>query len=328
MKTVRLGIIGLGYIGKVHLRHILKIPNAEVSAVADLSKKALNIAKKEGVKNAFSDYKDMLKDPDIDAVIIALPTHLHMQCALDAAEARKDIFLEKPMTRTVEEAKAIISAVETNSVKLMIGFPFRFHRKFIDIKEKIDNGQMGDVVGANATYISSGPFYHRAEGYAPMPVPNWWFEKQLTGGGVLIDLGSHMLDLLRMFFGEITDIKSVLGYRFNLDFEDSAMCIVKFSSETVAQLNVGWYSQEYFLKVDFLGSVKNSSIAHAPSKPLSTLVQMLVKGRSKFYQPHLDELQHFVDCMINDKDPSPSGYDGLKNIEAIRKAYENEISLK
>jgi predicted dehydrogenase len=77
-----------------------------------------------------------------------------------------------------------------------------------------------------------------------------------------------------------------------------------------------------------LGSVKNSSIAHAPSKPLSTLVQMLVTGRSKFYQPHLDELRHFVDCVINDKDPSPSGHDGLKNIEAIRRAYENEISLK
>ena len=113
-----------------------------------------------------------------------------------------------------------------------------------------------------------------------------------------------------------------------MDFEDSAMCIAKFDSGTVAAINVGWFSQEYFLKLDFLGSVKNASAEHSPSNPILTALQMLATGRSKFYQPHFDELQHFLTCVINDVPPSPSGQDGLKDLEAISLAYKNQISLK
>jgi predicted dehydrogenase len=327
VRTVKLGIIGLGYIGQIHLQHSLKIPNAEVLAVADLSPKALKKAKKTGVQNAFTSYEDLLKDPEIDAAIIALPTHLHLQCAIRTAEAGKDIFLEKPMARTVEEAKEIISVAQKHSVKLMIGYPLRFNKTFRTIKEKINNGLLGDVENAHATYVGSGPFFHRAEGYAPVPVPEWWFNKELTGGGVLIDLGSHIINLLRWYFGEITDIKSYFGHRFNMDFEDSAICLAKFDSGTVAVINVGWFSQEYTLRIDLLGTVKSISVQHSPSNKLLTAVQMLATGRSKFYQSHFDELQYFASCLINDLSPSPSGQDGLKDLEAISLAYKNQTVL-
>ena len=328
MRTVKLGIIGLGYIGQVHLRHSLKLPSAEVSAVADLSKKALKKAKSSGIKKTFTAYEELIKDPDVDAVIIALPTHLHLQCAKKAAEAKKHIFLEKPIARSVDEAQEIISVAQRNSVKLMIGYPLRFNEDFRKIKEKIDNGMLGDVENAHATYISSGPFFHRAEGYAPVPVPEWWFNKKLTGGGVLIDLGSHIINLLRWYFGEITDIRSHFGHRFNMDFEDSAMCLAKFESGTVAAINVGWFSQEYALRLDFLGSAKNAYVQHSPSNPLLTVIQMLSAGHSKFFQPHVDELNYFINCLLNDLDPSPSGQDGLKDLEAISLAYKNEICFK
>jgi predicted dehydrogenase len=327
VKTVKLGIIGLGYIGQIHHRHSLEIPNAEVVAVADVSAKALNKAKKAGVKKAFTNYEDLLKDMEIDAVIIALPTHLHLKCAVQAAEAGKNIFLEKPMARTVKEAKEILSAVEKNSVRLMMGYPLRFNKELCSVKDKMDKGLIGDVENAHATLVSSGPFFHRAEGYAPVPVPEWWWNKDLTGGGVLIDFGSHLINLLRWYFGEITDIRSYLGYRFNMDFEDSAICLAKFDSGTVAVINVGWFSQGYTLKIDFLGSVATASVQHSPSNKLLTAIQMLATGRSKFYQPHLDELQYFLNCIINDFSPSPSGQDGLKDLEAISQAYKNQICL-
>ncbi|MEM2143825.1 MAG: Gfo/Idh/MocA family oxidoreductase, partial [Candidatus Jordarchaeaceae archaeon] len=97
MKLIKLGIIGLGYVGQIHLRHAQKLVNARVIAAADLSKKALSKVKNDGVKKTFADYKSMLKDREIDAVIIALPTHLHLKCVKDAAEAKKHIFLEKPI---------------------------------------------------------------------------------------------------------------------------------------------------------------------------------------------------------------------------------------
>ena len=326
MKKVGLGLIGLGYIGKVHLRHSLKIANSRVVAVSDLSRKALKEARKAGVKRTFTKYEQLLKDPEIDAVIIALPTHLHLQCAKQVAEAKKHIFLEKPIARNVAEAKEIISAVKKNSVKLMIGYPLRFNTEFCNLKEKIKSGVLGDVEVAYASYISCGPFFHRAEGYAPSPVPEWWFKKELTGGGALIDLGSHMINLLRSYFGEIIEIKSHLSHRFNMDLEDHAICLAKFESETLAVISVGWFSQEYQLKVELLGSVGHAKAQHLPPNPLFAAVQMLATGNSKFYRPHFAELQHFVRCLIHDVSPSPSGEDALKDMEAISLAYKNEIS--
>lgn len=276
----------------------------------------------------FTDYRDLLKDPEIDAVIISLPTHLHLQCATEAAETKKDIFLEKPMARNVAEAKEIVSAVQRHSVRLMMGYPFRFDPKFLSLKEKIDNGLLGDVENAHATFISSGPFFHRAEGYAPVPVPDWWFNKDYTGGGVLIDLGSHIINLVRWYFGEITDIRSYFGHRFNMDFEDSAMCLAKFDSGTVVVINVGWFSQRYDLRLDLYGSVCNISAQHLPSNPISAATQMLATGTQKFHQGHLDELQHFISCIIRDFAPSPTAYDGLRDMEAIGLAYRNKIILE
>lgn len=328
MRTLKLGIIGLGYIGQIHLRHCRKIPNAEVLAAADVSAKALKNAKKSGVKKTFTSYSELLKDPEVEGVIIGLPTHLHLPCVREAAEAGKAIFLEKPMARNVGEAKEILSISEKNSVKLMMGYPMRFNKEFINVKKSMEKGLLGEVENAHATFISTGPFFHRAEGHIPVPVPDWWFNKELTGGGVLVDLGSHMINLMRWYFGEIIDIKGYFGHRFNMDFEDSAMCLAKFESGTVGLINVGWFSQQYALKLDFFGSVKNITAEHSPPNPLIGAVQMLATGKSKFYQAHLDELQHFLDSVINDLPPSSSGLDGLRDMEAIELAYQNTLSLK
>jgi predicted dehydrogenase len=328
MNKVKLGIIGLGYIGKIHLRHCLKIGNIDLMAVSDLSKKALKDAKVAGVKKTFTNYEQLLKEPDIEAVIVALPTHLHLQCAKQVAEAHKHIFMEKPIAIDLKEAKEIVATAQKNSVKLMVGYPLRFNAKFRELKAKMENGVLGDVEVAYTTYISSGPFFHRADGHSPVPVPEWWWHKELTGGGALVDLGSHIINLMRWFFGEITDIKSQLSHRFNLDFEDSAICLAKFDSGTKAVMTVGWFLQGYVLRTEFFGTVDHALAEHRPGNILLTAVQMLTTGKSKFHQPHFEELQYFADCLKNDSTPSPSGEDGLKDLEAITKAYKNQIRLE
>jgi predicted dehydrogenase len=327
MKKIGLGIIGLGYVGQIHLRHAQKLANARVTAVADLSKKALKKARNNGIKNTFTSYEEMLKLPELDAVIIALPTHLHLKCVRDAAEAKKHIFLEKPMAKNTQEAKEILSIVRKNNIKLMMGYPLRFNQQFQTLKKKIYDGILGDIEIVIANYISSGPFFHRAEAHAPMPVPEWWFNKELTGGGALMDLGCHIINLLRWYFGEIIDIKSHLGYRFNMPFEDKATCLTKFQNGTTAIINVGWFLQGYQLKIELIGTVNHTTVQHKPSNPISTVIQMLTTGTSQFYHAHKAELQHFVDCLIKDKQPTPTGEDGLKDLEAIEKAYKNQITM-
>ena len=105
------------------------------------------------------------------------------------------------------------------------------------------------------------------------------------------------------------------------------MRLARFESGSVAVINVGWFSQEYLLRVDLLGSVRNVSVEHMPPSAVSTVYQMLTKGISSFNQPHFDELQYFVDCLVKDVAPSPTGLDGLRDLEAISKAYKNRIFL-
>jgi UDP-N-acetylglucosamine 3-dehydrogenase len=327
LKNVNLGIVGLGAIGQLHLKHGLKLANARVVAVADTSKSALEQAKASGIESTYTDYNEMFKDPQVDAVIISLPTHLHLKCASQAAEAKKAIFLEKPIAVSVDEAKEVISSAQRNSVKLMIGYPMRFNEHFTKLKDDMANGLIGDVENAHATYICSGPFVARSDGYGPSPVPDWWFNSKLTGGGVFMDLGCHIINLLRYLLGEVVDIKGQFGYRYHMDFEDSAMCLARFDSGALAVINTGWYSQEYTLRLDLLGSVRNVSVQHKPKGTLPAAYEMLTKGISSFNQPHFDELQYFVDCLAKDETPNSTGLDGLKDLEAISKAYKNRISI-
>jgi len=326
MEKIGLGLIGLGFIGEVHLRNSMKLANAHVLAVSDTSRRALNeVQTTAGIKKTFVDYKQLLKDDSINAVIIALPTHLHAQCARDAAEANKHIFLEKPIARNVAEAKEIVTVAERNSVKLMLGYPLRFNRDMGELREQIKNGSIGDVETAYATFVDSGPFKHRTQDNAPIPVPEWWFNKELSGGGALIDQGSHMINLLRWYFGEIIDIKGHLGYRFNMNFEDSALCIAKFHSGTRAVINVGWFSQKFQQKIEVFGTVRHASVNNVPPKRLLAAIQMLTTNTTTFFQAYIAELGHFVNCISNDASPSPSGIDGLKDLQAIESVYKNPM---
>lgn len=324
MKEAGLGLVGIGYIGKTHLRNCLNLKSSRLVAVADVSQKALNFAKEMGVKKTYGDYRQLLKDDQVDAVIIALPTYLHEDCAKEAAEARKDIFLEKPLARNATEGNRIVSTAKKCGVKLMVGYPLRFVPSFCSLKEKISSGVVGDVQTAYASMINEGPFFHRAESHMPHPVPSWWFDKELTGGGSLIDQGSHLINLLRWYFGGVADIKCHFGYRFNLSVEDHAICILKFKNETTAIVNVGWYSMSNQIKVELLGSVQHAFAYHRSSSKITIGLQLLAGITPKFYVPYFLELQHFVDSIKQDLQPVPSGEDALEDVRVISMAYEKK----
>lgn len=324
MRKVRLGLIGLGYAGKIHLRNCLVLKSAQLVAVSDTSKKALRYAKEIGVKKTYTDYGAMLKDEKIDAMIIALPTFLHGTCVQKVAEAGKDVLLEKPLARNEEEAKEIIKSVNKNGVKLMVGYPNRFHDSFIELKEKIAEGVVGDVQNVYAVIIGSGPFFHRLRNGSPKPVPEWWFKKELTGGGALIDLGCHLINLLQWYFGSIIDIKSSLGYRFNLEIEDHAICIAKLKSGQSAIITSGWFSQKDILRVELYGTVEHAfASVETPNKGVVAIQRLL--GSSKGCSLFRREIEYFVNCIKQDIMPSPSAEEGLRDVETICRAYENRI---
>lgn len=328
MNKIRLGLIGLGYIGKVHLRNCLKLDTAELVGVADISKKALSIAKSMGVKKTYNDYKDLLANDNIDAVIIALPTHLHLRCATEAAKSGKHIFLEKPLAKNATEGKEILYAADKNNVELMVGYPFRFASSFRALKEGIDRFEFGEIPLAYATNISTGPFFHRHEGDAPRPIPDWWFNTDLTGGGALIDLGSHMINLARWYFGEVKNVTAYLGHKLGFDFEDHASCVVQFESGTTTNINVGWYSQKTTLAFEIFGTVDHGAAHHTPPHKIITAIQLMLRRTPKFFMPHFDELEYFVNCLQSGEKSSESGEEALKDMEVIDQAYKNSVHLE
>lgn len=326
LKKVNLGVIGLGFIGKVHLRNCLNLKSARVLAAADSSKKALNYAKAFGVEHLFTDYRELLKLKDLDAVIVSLPTHLHAECAIAAMEEGKHVFLEKPLARNPEEGREIVSAARKNDVKFVVGYPLRFAPEFENLKSRMESGVLGDIQLAHAVNIAAGPFFHRAESTAPRPVPEWWLNRELTGGGALIDLGCHMINLLRWYFGEISDIKARLGYRFNFDFEDHATCIINFKCGTTAIVNVGWFSQNTALGVELFGTASYARVYQSPSSKVITAIKLILGRTPKFFTPYLKEISHFVNCINDNNNESRlSGEDALKDLEAIAEAYKNQI---
>jgi UDP-N-acetylglucosamine 3-dehydrogenase len=327
MGTTKLGLIGLGYIGRIHLMNCLKLQNANLIAVADVSKKALSKAKSLGIPNLYEDYNELLKNPDVEAVIIALPTQLHAKCAEAASEYNKDILLEKPIARTVKEGKDILFSARKHNVKLMIGHYLRYVEENKALKAQIERGELGEIQVAYAVNIASGPFMHRADADAPKPVPDWWWDKEMTGGGALIDLGCHMIDLTRWFFGEVSDAKSYLGYRYNLDQEDHALCTIKFEAGQIGIINVGWFSQQSQERLDVHGTMGHASVAHISPSKVITGLKLILRQTPGFFVPFRKEVESFADCIQNGVQPQPSGEDGLKTLEVIEQAYAHRIEM-
>jgi myo-inositol 2-dehydrogenase/D-chiro-inositol 1-dehydrogenase len=316
--------------GKIHLHNCLRLKNAELISVADSSRKELKFAEKVGVKNAQEDYNKLLNDPNIDAVIVSLPNFLHCECVKRAAEAGKDIFLEKPLARNAAEGEEILSCVRRAGVKLMMGYPSRFNEPFIRLKDELQSGTYGDIQVAVGANTSTGPFSPRGEMGRPAPVPAWWFTKELTGGGALLDLGIHLISLFRWYFGDVSDAKSYLGHRFNMDFEDYALCLLKFKAGPTATVNVGWFSKEARVSVELYGTVKHVAVVHSYPRTLAIIADDIRRklGRiERSLERYYKELQHFVECLSSDTQPSPSGEEGLLDLKIISMAYKNSFQF-
>jgi myo-inositol 2-dehydrogenase / D-chiro-inositol 1-dehydrogenase len=328
LKQINLGIIGLGAQGKASLSSSLRLKGARIVAVADVSEKALAYAQKRGVKKVYNGYEELLKNDEIDAVVINLPNFLHLDGAEKAAEAGKDILLEKPLATTVEEGEKILSAVRKNGVKLMVGYDLRFIPILTKIHDEIIDGLFGSVKIAEATNVSGGPFSPRNDKAGPVPVPSWWLDKKLSGGGALLDLGSHMIDLLIWLFGEVVYAESFLEHVLRTDLEDAATCVLRFKDGPVATIKVGWFSTGFLQSLQVCGTAKNMLIQISPQSP-SKIVRMGIARRFGLTNndPNYLKLTHFVSCLQKDEQPQPSGEEGLRSLQVISSAYKNSTNI-
>lgn len=204
MGKIRVGIIGAGGISECHIAGYKALDRVELHAVCDISgERAAGCAEKYGISHVFEDYRELLKLDELDAVSICTSNDIHAPAAVAALRAGKHVLCEKPMALNTNEALQMEKAERESGKLLMIGFVRRFGNDTAVLKDFIDNGAMGEIYYAKASYL-------RRNG-----CPGGWFgDRKRSGGGPLIDLGVHVIDLVRYLMGRPRAV-SVTGAAFN-----------------------------------------------------------------------------------------------------------------
>lgn len=342
MKKLRVGIIGAGSISHEHIQAYQKMPHVELVALCDINAEQLEkMATLYHVPETYTTKEALLENAAIDAVSVCVWNSAHAECAIAALDAGKHVLCEKPMATTVEDAKAMQAAAEKNDRLLMIGFVRRFGNDakiIMDFKEK---DFFGEIYYGKATYL-------RRHGN-----PEGWFgDKSRSGGGPLIDLGVHVIDLLTYLLGKSRPI-SVYGATFQklfnrpdvkdkqsyisstpgeiiCDVEDLASAMIRFengaviSIETSFSLNVNNDEQ----KLELFGTKGGASLN--PSLELSTnlngyMADIQLKMPTALSMDGLfyNEVNHFVECLLEGTSCLSPAEDGVMITQVIEAIYQS-----
>jgi predicted dehydrogenase len=213
---VRYGIVGCGAIAqRRHIPECVNNSNSELAALCDPNLERADAINKMygGTARTYSDYAEMLKNPAIDAVVVAGPNKLHAEQSIQALQAGKHVLCEKPMATTREEAKAMIAAAEKSGKYLMIGLNQRLMPPHRRAKEILDSGRLGKIIAFRTAFQHPGP-----EGWSVDGAKSWFFQKGSAQMGVTGDLGVHKADLLRWLLGQ--EFVEVGGFISTLDKKD------------------------------------------------------------------------------------------------------------
>ncbi len=231
MKKVKWGVIGAaGIADRRTIPGMMLAENAELVAVMEINMElAEKIRAKYGCKYAYDNYDEIINNPEVEAIYIASPVFAHVEPALAVAKAKKHLLCEKPIALSVEQCKEIIAACKDAGIKYATGFMMRFGAYHMAIKKLIAEGKIGDVVSARAQFTCW---------YPDMPGA-WRQEKKLSGGGALVDMAVHCIDILEYMLG--TQTKEVAAFvenrSFSYNVDDSANVLLKFENGAVGYVD-------------------------------------------------------------------------------------------
>jgi predicted dehydrogenase len=359
MSKIKVGIIGTGGISHVHMSGYKRLSDkVEIAAVCDIDEnKVRDYANRYGAAKYYLDYNEMLEKEKLDAVSVTTWNSEHKSATIAALNAGADVLCEKPMAMNAKEAVEMEEAAIKNNKILMIGFVRRYGNDAAIIKDFIDNGFMGDIYYAKATYL-------RRNG-----CPGGWFgDKNYSGGGPLIDLGVHVMDLARYLAGCPTPVSAygasfsnlginrakganaAVGYdlaaggggirKFEHNVEDLAVAMIKFdngftlSVEASFNLNIRndvgtieLYGTKSGIKIDPGVELFSDMHGHFVN------IQPAENSSLSFDGLFENEVAHFINCVENKKQPLSTANDGVVLMKMIDAIYESartgsEVKIK
>lgn len=322
VESVRACLIGCGRAGMIHARNYKnKIDHAKIVAVVDAVEAAAQSAAAElEVTQWYTDYHDILDDPQINAVIVVAPTDLHKEIVLACAAAGKHIFCEKPMAMTVEECDEMIAACDRHGVKLQVGFMRRFDASFREAKRLLADGAIGDLVQIHSN--TRGPS-------KPRP---WMFDIQKSNG-ILAEVNSHDIDAVRwMADSDIASVYAVAGNFRNPeareqypDYYDSVLMNgtlkngVHFCIDGAAYVQYGYDS-----KMELIGTKGKIQVGRSEKEfvqctscETGTVSPFINSWMTLFTDAYLAEDTSFVNAILNDTPVEVNGMDGRMAVATV-----------
>lgn len=344
MEKTKVAIIGVGSIAETHIGAYLNNPDVELYAFCDINRERLKqMAEKYGITRCYEDKDVMLRElPELDAVSVCTWNSAHAPCAIAALNAGKHVLCEKPMATSEKEALEMQAAAEQSGKLLMIGFVRRFGNDCRIMKDFIDQGYFGEIYYAKATYL-------RRNGN-----PGGWFgDKSRSGGGPLIDLGVHVIDLTRYLMGnpkpvsvygaafhklgnrpnikEATGYKSVSAGADDIcDVEDLATAMIRYDNGAVLQIEAAFSlnlkSDEG--KLQFFGT-KGGAMLNPELEMYTEIndyladVNLTAPTALSFDGLFENEINHFVDCVRNGTECRNPAKDGVELMRILDAVYES-----
>jgi UDP-N-acetylglucosamine 3-dehydrogenase len=315
---MRVGLVGAGFMGGVHLDAYAGIPDVEVVGVADARIEAAVAGAEMVGARPYASYEDLVAAEDVEVVDVCLPTAFHRDLAIRAAREGRHVILEKPIARTMEDAQQILDAFSGDGSRLFVGHVVRFFPEYVGIKQKIDAGDLG-TIGVVRTSRRS-----------PLLLGwNDWYADWRVSGGVLLDLVIHDFDYLRWTLGEVERLyaRGMLGREYNrLDY---VLVTLRFESGAIAHIEGHWgYPGPFNYSIEVAGSdallTANSTepgslqlIGGAPDE-----VPDLVAKKS----PYEKELEHFIHCIATGEEPIVQPQDACEALRIGLAATESVLT--
>jgi predicted dehydrogenase len=332
---VRVGVIGMG-MGRNHALHYRDCPEADLVALCDQDEARLGqVAQEVHPRRLYTRWEDLLADPEIDAVSVVLPNVLHAPVTLRALEAGKHVMCEKPLAMHAAEAQEMVDAARRLKRKFMVHFNVRFWPTSQAIKRAIDDGHIGHIYYARSVW-------HRQRGIPRMG--GWFTQKEKAGGGALIDIGVHRLDLAMWFMGYPRPVSvsgatyGYLGRRLAeqegviFDVDDMATAFIRFENGAVLSLETSWASnseKREIQEAQFYGVVGGALMRNVEQEPRFEARIIKDNGGNidvwdpEPLQPLESAQQHFCRSILADTEPTATGEQGVVVMQLLDAIYES-----
>ena len=332
MDKVNIGVLGTGIIMRgSHLPALQDQPHAEVVAAANLHPESLRrLAEDFHIPTTYTDFAEMAADPNVDAVVVGLPNYLHAPVTIQMLEAGKHVLCEKPMAMSVAEGQKMVEASQRAGRKLMIGHMWRFDRETRWLRNVVAGGELGEIFKVKHHAVVIDEFF----GEDP-PTKSWFTNREFAGGGALTDLGIHSFDTLRFVLGEArpTKVLARTGTYFKtIELEDTATVMLEFEGGITALVEAGWYNLYADQKQGYTQVFGSKGYARAVPSELRKYVEgewsvvrpkMPVREQQEPVATFRAQMDHFLDCILHDKQPIPGGNEGLWAMRILEAAYRS-----